>query len=86
MPPPIPVPSVTITAFSAPRAAPAFHSPKAAMVASFSTCTEIPSCSRNCGPTGTLKAPGMFGEAFTTPSGVMRPGTPIPNAVVPPNS
>ena len=86
MPPPIPVPSVTMTAFIAPLAAPAFHSPYAAMVASFSTCTLMPSRERSSGPTAMLCAPFMLGDARTIPSGVISPGTPTPKLWVPDSS
>lgn len=77
-PPPMPVPNVTITKSSRPRAAPVFHSAAAAQVPSLSTCTVVASRPLSNAPTWKLLMSTRFGAARSTPPRVTSPGTPTP--------
>ena len=77
IPPPTPVPSVTITAFEYPSPPPFHVSPSAATLASFPTFVSSPVNSLQ--RSATLNTPHpRFTQRNTVPSSPTGPGTPIP--------
>src|ERR671910_3523167 len=81
-PAPMPVPRVTSTASSAPRAAPATYSPQAAQVASLSIRPGGSSRRSSSTPTSTLCWPGRLGLTRSTPLRSTSPAIPTPTAVM----
>ena len=81
MPPPTPVPSVTISMLRVPLAAPAVASPSAAQFASLSRCTGQPNSGKNASAKLTLfrsrLVPNRRVQVFLS----NEPGTPMPIAV-----
>src|SRR5699024_10320638 len=84
MPPPTPVPSVTMTMLRAPFAEPAVASPSAAQLASLSSCTAQPNSGRNASAKQTLFMPRLVPNLSVQVALSNEPGTPMPMLVMPP--
>jgi len=83
MPPPTPVPSVMATRFF-PRAPRTNDSPKAALVASFSSVTGTEKYRRASAASGAPAQAGRLGDSRRTPRlASIRPAQPIPTAATP---
>src|SRR6266567_1640472 len=82
MPPPIPVPIVSPTTWSVPRAAPRHHSPKMAQLASLSSVAGSPNACVSRSRSGKLVHPRL-GVSSTTPVFVFNgPGDPMPTPAI----
>ena len=82
MPPPTPVPSVTMTMLRAPFAEPAVASPSAAQLASLSSCTAQPNSGRNASAKQTLFMPRLVPNLSVQVALSNEPGTPMPMLVM----